>query len=197
MARTAPARRSIRTAGTTLAFGIAAALVLGACSSSNQASSSPVDASTAVPSHVTTAAADPAVPTSEAVASRGAVVQPATSARPAGSAPTGNHGVRYVKLVEPFGSPGPCNEDGSTVEMTDCFLQQVQKVDRTVDALQRRRFESSTSESEQKYFLQDDARWIAKRSRTCSANSTGGSIDQITMAQCMVKVSKERVDSLS
>jgi uncharacterized protein YecT (DUF1311 family) len=70
-------------------------------------------------------------------------------------------------------------------------------VDYTVDVLQRQRFEYSTSAAERKADLRDDANWLANRTKTCSANQTGGSIDQITQAGCLLKVSKARVASLS
>jgi uncharacterized protein YecT (DUF1311 family) len=172
-------------------------LVLGACSSPIQAGLSPVDSTGPGASSAPVATAAKAATEAQSAATQSSVVATKPSARSAALAPGNSAVLKYVKIVEPFGSPGPCQAVDTTIETTACFLQQVVKVDYTVDVLQRQRFEYGTSEAEQKAELRDDASWLAERTKTCSANLSGGSIDQITEAQCLLKVSRDRVADLS
>jgi len=105
--------------------------------------------------------------------------------------------LKYVKIVEPFGKPGRCDEGGATSEMTACVLKKVVDVDHTVDVLQRQRFEYGTTTDARRASLRDDANWLAKRTETCSADPSGGSLDQITRAACLLKAGKARVTALS
>ena len=192
MSRTAFTNRSVRAAARTATFGLAAMLALGACDSGNQAGPAPAGsrpsgtpAATAAPAAASPAAASPVAAT------------PASTTRSPARASAPGAGLRYVEIVEPFGRPGPCQADGTTVEMTACILHEVVEVDYTVDGLQRQRFAYSTSAAERKADLRDDARWLAGRTKTCSKNLTGGSMDQLNEAQCLLDVSKSRVESLS
>jgi uncharacterized protein YecT (DUF1311 family) len=216
MTRIAFAHRSIRTTVGAVAFAVAATVALGACGSSAgaklpanaPASASGDQAAAAAPKAKTQKAAKvEKVATVEKVEkvekveqvekAQEPVAPGKASTRSGGRAPQKSTSLRYVKIVEPFGSPGRCNQSGTTIEMTACVLKQVVDVDYTVDALQRERFEYTISTAGQKEALQDDANWLAKRTRICSQHATGGSIDQITAAQCLLKVSKARVNSLS
>jgi uncharacterized protein YecT (DUF1311 family) len=199
MARITFTSRSIRTAVGTVTLGIAATLVLGACGSSNNASLTPAGSASS------SSASDQAAPAApkkkaekvEKVAAVHKSVVKKSSTRSAGRAPEKSDDLKYVKIVEPFGSAGKCNPDGTTIEMTACFLKQVEDTDYTVDVLQRQRFWYGISAADRKASLRDDANWLAKRTKTCSKEASGGSIDQITAAQCLLKVSKARVASLS
>jgi uncharacterized protein YecT (DUF1311 family) len=195
MTRTAFTSRSIRTVVGTVTFGIAAAMTLGACGSPVNTGLTPVrstapddstapDESTAEDASADQAAPAPAV--AKVVATR--------SARPAAKKTVA---LKYVKIVEPFSAPGRCRTGGTTIEMTACVLKQVVDVDYTVDVLQRQQFEYGISTAERKADLRDDANWLTKRTKTCSANLTGGSNDQIIETQCLLKVSKARVAGLS
>jgi uncharacterized protein YecT (DUF1311 family) len=104
--------------------------------------------------------------------------------------------LHYVEIVEPFGSPGRCDEGGDTREMTACILQKVVEADYTVDVLQRQQFAYSISKEVQEELLRENARWLAQRTTTCSVNDTGGSIDQLTAAQCLLEASQARVAEL-
>jgi uncharacterized protein YecT (DUF1311 family) len=124
----------------------------------------------------------------------------AGASKPAGGDPTATVSGsprRYQKVVEPFSPPGTCKSDGDTLEMIDCILEQVVDVDSTVDSLQLQRFELA-SVSKQLGILADDGHWLKSRSKTCTAAATsGGSIDQITVAQCLLKASQKRVETLN
>jgi uncharacterized protein YecT (DUF1311 family) len=207
MTRTAFTSRSIRTVVGTVTFGIAAAMTLGACGSPVNTGLTPVrstapDDSTAPDE--STAPDDSTAPdesTAEDASADQAAPAPAVakvvatrSARPAAKKTVA---LKYVKIVEPFSAPGRCRTGGTTIEMTACVLKQVVDVDYTVDVLQRQQFEYGISTAERKADLRDDANWLTKRTKTCSANLTGGSNDQIIETQCLLKVSKARVAGLS
>jgi uncharacterized protein YecT (DUF1311 family) len=172
MSRTALTARSAR-AARTVTFGIAAMVALGACGAADQAGPAPVGSSS------------PSSPSSPAPAA--ATAHP----RDEGTA------LAYVKIVEPFGAPGACRADGTTIEMTACILREVVEVDFTVDVLQQQRFTYSVSEAEREADLRDDARWLAQRTTTCSANPAGGSIGRLNEAQCLLEAGQARVASLS
>jgi uncharacterized protein YecT (DUF1311 family) len=103
---------------------------------------------------------------------------------------------RYQPVAEPFSAPGTCNENGNTQEMTACILEQVVDVDSTVDSLQVQRFELAPA-SKQAAILAEYAAWLKNRSTTCNAKAkTGGSIDQLTVARCLLQASQDRVETL-
>jgi len=122
---------------------------------------------------------------------------PAATPTAVSTAPVDGTTYRYQKIVEPFSDPGTCNDAGTTIEMTACILEQVVDVDSTIDAAQLQRFEKAPS-AQQAGLLAEDARWLSNRSKHCAAQAkTGGSIDQITDAECLLKTSKTRAKSLS
>ena len=123
---------------------------------------------------------------------------PATSTSPAttpAAEPSGS-ALHYVKIVEPFSTPGRCKADGNTLEMTACLLKQVQAADQRVDSLQRKRFEQADP-GDRADLLADDAKWLKQRVTTCSANRTGGTIDQINAADCLLTAGQTRAKALA
>ncbi len=174
------------------------ALTLGACSGSSPAGSTSGDHTSAGPGP--TRGAQPTyVLATSSPARTGAAVTPAPapdvgpSTSPTSVAPAD---LRYVKIREPFSRPGECVDDGSTLEMTACVLEQVIDVDSTIDALQVKRFERARV-SQRPGILVEYARWLKDRTRDCAAGGSGGSIDQINAAQCLLKASQERVETLN
>lgn len=194
---------SIRTTVTTATFAVAATLALAACGSSADTSLASAAKSAAPSSSQASDAAPKANPKAkvekkvEKVAVQRPATQSTTSPRSARTGTKKSADLEYVKIVEPFGTPGRCDPAGTTIEMTACILKKVVDVDYTVDALQAQRSRYGTSANEGERDLRDDAQWLAKRTKTCSAHPSGGTIDQITQAQCLLKVSKARVRSLS
>ena len=176
---------------------LAGLLALGssACSGSSSAGSAAAGASAtanraARPTYVL-ATPTPAKDTSVATP------DPAPDAGPSASpSPVAPADLRYVKIREPFSRPGECVDDGTTLEMTACVLEQVIDVDSTIDALQVKRFERARV-SQRQSILTEYAHWLKGRTRTCAAATSGGSIDQITVAECLLKASQERVETLN
>jgi uncharacterized protein YecT (DUF1311 family) len=199
MARITFTNRSIRTTVGTVTFAIAASLALGACGSSTDGSLTPLGSTS--PSSSSAPDTMEAKKETKKVERVSDVKKTDTESKKAprstGVAQEQSDDLKYVKIVEPFGTPGRCKEDGTTIEMTACILKKVVDVDYTVDVLQRQRFGYAPSLADRKAALRNDANWLAKRTKTCSANPSGGSMDQITQAACLLKVSKARVASLS
>jgi uncharacterized protein YecT (DUF1311 family) len=175
------------------ALAVLIPIAVTGCSSSS--GGSPTAASATRAAATPTAAASgfivvttrPAAPSSSASAPAGAPTS--TSVAPAD--------LRYVAIVEPFSAPGTCAENGNTVELTNCVLEQIEDVDSTVDSLQLARFEKAPGK-QRASILKEYATWLAGRTSSCRAKATsGGSIDQITAAQCMLKGSKDRVQTLT
>ena len=198
MARSALTTRSARTAFGTVTFGIVAMVALGACSSSTDGTLTPAGSAGSTSSSTTDATAAPKPKTHkvEKVADVHTSAAVKTTSTRSDGAATGAT-LKYKKIVEPFGTPGRCNESGTTIEMTACVLKKVVDVDYTVDVLQQQRFGYAISTADRKADLRDDANWLANRTKTCAAQAGGGSLDQITQAQCLLKASKARVSSLS
>jgi uncharacterized protein YecT (DUF1311 family) len=165
-----------------LAVGISAAMglvALTACGSPARSSAGPTTSSS-VPALSSVSA------TPDTAATSGANTIGSVSA---------NAPAQYQKLVEPFDVAGTCNEDGNTLEMTACALEQVVAVDASVDALQRKQFENAAPDQRED-LLADDAQWLKQRTSTCAAQRTGGTIDQINGAYCLLKESQRRVLAL-
>ncbi len=114
----------------------------------------------------------------------------ASAATRSGSTPSPH----YVKIAEPFSAPGPtCTKDDTTLAISSCILVRVVRVDHTVNALQKDRFDRARTSKAKKALLAKDAKWNAARVKGCAAaGHTGGTIDRITEAQCLLKSSKHR-----
>jgi uncharacterized protein YecT (DUF1311 family) len=194
--------RSIRTTVGAVSLAVAATLALGACSSQSESDLTPISstptssAGDQAPAAAPKPSAEKVEKTEQSAPDQVPVAAHTTSARSVGKAPETSN-LKYKKIVEPFGKPGRCDPAGNTVEMTACILKQVVAVDHTVDVLQAQKFQYGTSPTEAEDDLRDDANWLAKRTKTCSTKGTGGSIDQITAAQCLLRAGKARVKSLS
>jgi uncharacterized protein YecT (DUF1311 family) len=86
----------------------------------------------------------------------------------------------------------------TTLGITNCILVQVNTVDAQANALQRTRFEEATTSATQQALLDDDTHWLSHRKSSRAAQaSSGGTIDQINAAQCLLDASHARVDALT
>jgi uncharacterized protein YecT (DUF1311 family) len=106
--------------------------------------------------------------------------------------------LHYVKIAEPFSAPGrTCTKDDTTLAISSCILVRVVRVDGTVNALQHDRFDRASTTKARKALLVSDAKWNKARIKSCAAAAhTGGTIDRITEAQCLLKSSKHRANKL-
>jgi uncharacterized protein YecT (DUF1311 family) len=107
--------------------------------------------------------------------------------------------MKYTFIDEPFSPPGTCNDSGTTTEMTNCVLEQIVDVDSTVNTLQQSRFERASS-ADKPGMLKEYARWATNRTARCKAGAdadSGGSLDQVNAATCMLHTSQDRVETLN
>ncbi|MBT0769609.1 hypothetical protein KIH74_11795 [Kineosporia sp. J2-2] len=106
-------------------------------------------------------------------------------------------GLTYLKIKEPFTTPvGRCDEDGTTIEMTNCVLKKVVSTDRKIDALQKKRFDTARTTKQRKAYLKNDATWLKNRTATVKKVGQGGTIDAVLKAQETLKLSKKRLNAL-
>jgi uncharacterized protein YecT (DUF1311 family) len=124
-----------------------------------------------------------------------AAVKPAVAPTSA-PAPTGD-GLKYLPIKEVFRTPvGPCDDDGTTIEMANCFLVKVVGTDRKIDALQQQRFNRASSTKARAAVLKDDATWLKHRRAEVRKVGTGGTLDTVLQAQKTLELSEKRLNVL-
>jgi uncharacterized protein YecT (DUF1311 family) len=166
-------RRHVAHAAT---FAVLVGLAAG-CSSSSSSSS------IAVP--VETAASSPAA-------------SAASGAAAAAAAP-------FVPIVEPFdpghparvqSAPASCGSQSSTLAIEQCYQAKTENTDAAIDAVRLAAY-SSGSPSQRTAILAQDAAWLAARGPLCQAAfNTGGTIDGISVAACLLDESTARLDAV-
>ncbi len=166
-------RRHVAHAAT---FAVLVGLAAG-CSSSSSSSS------IAVP--VETAASSPAA-------------SAASGAAAAAAAP-------FVPIVEPFDPGHParvqsasasCGSQSSTLAIEQCYQAKTENTDAAIDAVRLAAY-SSGSPSQRTAILAQDAAWLAARGPLCQAAfNTGGTIDGISVAACLLDESTARLDAV-
>ncbi len=78
--------------------------------------------------------------------------------------------------------------------MTNCFLAQVVETDYQIDTYQKQRFFYAISTKDRENYLKDDAAWLKERGeKVAAAGNSGGSLDSVTQARAMLKLSKARL----
>jgi uncharacterized protein YecT (DUF1311 family) len=141
-----------------------------------------------------------------------------SSASPAGSAATspaakasGGTGTAnaasaglFTPIVEPFdpghparteSAPASCGET-STIAIEQCYDTRTENADAAIDAVQSARY-ASASPSAKAAILSQDSAWLAARQPVCAvAFNTGGTIDGISAAICLLDESNVRLDSV-
>lgn len=168
-------RRVVRAAILVLLAGLAAG-----CSSSSSSTSS-----IAVP--VDTAASSPAVSAAT------------------GTASASGAAASFVPIVEPFdpghparyrSAPATCGGQSSTVAIEQCYETRTENADAAIDAVQLSRFELASA-SERTVIQDGDAAWLSARQPVCAAAfHSGGTIDGIEAAACLLDESTARLASV-
>jgi uncharacterized protein YecT (DUF1311 family) len=130
---------------------------------------------------------------------------PAT-ASPAGTAATvPSTAVTFVPITEPFdpghpahamSAPADCGSQDSTVAIEQCFEAKTETADAAIDAARQASF-TSASAIQQAAINAADSGWLAARATVCQkAYQTGGTIDGINIAGCLLAESTARLDAL-
>ena len=111
----------------------------------------------------------------------------------------------FVPIVEPFdpghparvqSAPASCGSQSSTQAIEQCYQANTENTDAAIDAVQLAAY-SSGSPSQRTAIMVQDAAWLAARGPVCQAAfNTGGTIDGISVATCLLDESTARLDAV-
>jgi uncharacterized protein YecT (DUF1311 family) len=127
---------------------------------------------------------------------------PAASSGPAASGTVSAAAVSFVGIVEPFdpghparagSAPDSCGGQSTAIEIERCYQAKTENVDAQIDVAQSARY-SSASPAGRTTILAQDSAWLAARAPVCAAAfNTGGTIDGISAAACLLDESSARL----
>jgi len=108
----------------------------------------------------------------------------------------------FVSIVEPFdpghparaeSAPARCGGQSTAIEIERCYQAKTENVDAQIDVAQSARY-SSAAPAARKTILTQDSAWLAARAPVCAAAfNTGGTIDGISAAACLLDESSARL----
>ena len=108
----------------------------------------------------------------------------------------------FAAIVEPFDpghpaqartSPADCGSQPSTLAIEQCYEAQTETTDVQIDSVQQAAYNSASSAA-QAAIVAQDAAWLAARGPVCKAAfNTGGTIDGISIAACLLDESTARL----
>ena len=143
-----------------------------------------------------------------ACGSSGSSGSAATSSSPAATGPgtaTASAAASFVSIVEPFDpghpartepAPASCGSQSTTIAIEQCYQTKTENVDAEIDVAQLARY-SSAPAAERGTILTQDSTWLAARTPVCAAAfNTGGTIDGINTAACLLDESNARLDAV-
>ncbi len=127
------------------------------------------------------------------------------AAKASGSTPIASASPSFVAIVEPFdpghpartgSAPASCAGETTTIAIEQCYQTKTENVDVAIDAVQAARY-ASASPSGKAAILAQDSAWLAARTPVCAAAfNTGGTIDGINTASCLLDESNARLDAV-
>ena len=132
---------------------------------------------------------------------------PATTAAPSGppSASAASTAPPFAAIVEPFDPGHParfrtggadCGSQPSTLAIEQCYEIQTENTDAAIDAVQQAAY-ASGSAAQRAAILTQDGAWLAARGPVCQvAFNTGGTVDGISVAACLLQESTARFDAV-
>lgn len=101
----------------------------------------------------------------------------------------------FVPIVEPFdpghparmvSTPASCGNLSSTLAIVQCFDNKAESWDAEIDLVQQGRFKTASA-TQQTAINTEDSTWLANRATVCAkAYQTGGTIDEINTASCLL-----------
>jgi uncharacterized protein YecT (DUF1311 family) len=112
----------------------------------------------------------------------------------------------FAAIVEPFDpghpaqtrtGPADCGSQPSTQAIVSCYEIQTENADAQIDAVQQGFYNSAPLNNIRAAIVTQDGAWLAARGPVCKAAfTTGGSIDQISIAACLLDESTARLDAI-
>ena len=128
-----------------------------------------------------------------------------TSASGRPSAPAATTVPPFAAIVEPFDpghpaqartAPADCGSQPSTLAIEQCYESETENTEAQIDAVQQGLYNSASSSAKSAILAQDSA-WLAARGPVCKAAfNTGGTIDGISIAACLLDESTARLDAV-
>jgi len=177
----------------TAATAVGIGLLAGCSTTSSSAGAGATQATTSATSAVgstSPASTSPATGSSTAAAGTGA--SPSTSSA-------------FVPITEPFdpghparatSGPADCANQQTTLAIAQCYENKTETADAAIDAAQQASF-ANADVTQQVAMNAADQAWLAARPKVCArANDTGGTIDQINIASCLLDESTARLDAV-
>jgi len=111
----------------------------------------------------------------------------------------------FVPITEPFdpghaaratSAPASCAGQQTTLAIEQCYDGKTETADAAIDAAQQASFATATA-AQQAAMNAADSAWLAVRPTVCkAAYNTGGTIDGINIASCLLDESSARLDAV-
>jgi uncharacterized protein YecT (DUF1311 family) len=131
----------------------------------------------------------------------------ATTATPSG--PASAHATSappFADIVEPFdpghpaqakSAPADCGSQSSTLAIVQCFENQTETADAQIDTVGQQLYNSASSVTAKTAIVAQLGAWLTARGPVCQAAfHTGGTIDQVNIASCLLDESTARLDAM-
>jgi len=135
-------------------------------------------------------------------ATGGGTNSPSAPASGATGSATSSPAAAFQPIVEPFDPghparkvsyPATCAGQTSTLAIVQCYEHMTESWDAEIDLVQNGRYQSAPA-SQQAAINAEDSAWLAARQTVCAkAYQTGGTIDQINIASCLLDESTARL----
>jgi uncharacterized protein YecT (DUF1311 family) len=111
----------------------------------------------------------------------------------------------FVNIVEPFDpghpartepAPASCRSQATTIAIEQCYQTKTENLDVQIDVAQSAKYAAASPAGRGTILAQDSA-WLAAREPVCAAAfNTGGTIDGISAAACLLDESNARLDAV-
>ena len=112
----------------------------------------------------------------------------------------------FAAIVEPFDpghpartrtGPAGCGSQSSTLAIEQCYEIQTENTDAQIDTVQQGFYNTAPLVSVKTAIVAEDSAWLAARGPVCKAAfNTGGTVDGISVAACLLDESTARLDGL-
>jgi len=125
-----------------------------------------------------------------------------TSSTSSAAATSSASAAGFISIVEPFdpghparirSAPASCANQPSTLAFEQCFEAKTENTDAEIDAVQQAKYAAASAAGQAAILAQDQA-WLSARGPVCAvAFNTGGTLDQVEIASCLLDESTARL----
>jgi uncharacterized protein YecT (DUF1311 family) len=112
----------------------------------------------------------------------------------------------FAAIVEPFdpghpaqakSAPANCGSQSSTLAIVQCYQDKTENTDAQIDTAEQGFYKSAPLFSVKAAIVAQDSAWLTARGPVCEAAfKTGGTVDQINVASCLLDESTARLDAV-